>query len=173
MSTPTETLTSLLKLPSEVLRLRLASANLAMTGSKRDQAVRLHDHLRQNPPTGQPRSRRTSRRHATPIPTPPQAQINVSEEESGGGTDLNGSNSNSNSNSSDSGSSLEDEDRAVHCRAGRQSSRSPTGGAERRETEPVRPPRSERPHAHQNSRRGHRSPLSPLRRHSGRSRSSL
>ena len=71
MSTPTETLTSLLKLPSEVLRLRLASANLAMTGSKGDQAVRLRDHLRQNPPTDQPRSRRTSRRHATPIPTPP------------------------------------------------------------------------------------------------------
>ena len=47
---------------------------------------------------------------------------------------------------------------------------SPTGGAERRETGPVRPPRSERPHSHQDSRRGHRS---PLRRHSGRSRSPL
>ena len=88
MTTHTETLTSLLKLPSEVLRLRLAGANLAMNGSKRDQARRLWDHIRQNPPTDQRRSRRQTRERGhgttttTSQPSQQHTQANIAEEES-------------------------------------------------------------------------------------------
>ena len=157
MTTHTETLTSLLKLPSEVLRLRLAGANLAMNGSKRDQARRLWDHIRQNPPTDQRRSRRQTRERGhgttttTSQPSQQHTRANIAEEESNSsGDDGNDTDDGSNPRGSSSGSegsdsSLEDDDRAVLRRVGQTSRNrrgSPASGAVRRQEADKNPARS-------------------------------
>ena len=157
MTTHTETLTSLLKLPSEVLRLRLAGANLAMNGSKRDQARRLWDHIRQNPPTDQRRSRRQTRERGhgttttTSQPSQQHTQANIAEKESNSSGD-NGNNTDDGSNplgsssgSEGSDSSLEDDDQAVLRRVGQTSRNrhgSPASGAVRRQEADKNPARS-------------------------------
>ena len=131
-----ETLTSLMKLPVEVLRLRLSSANLDMTGSKKERATRLYRHLRARPPPDQ-RQRRTDQRpqHQETGPTSRQPRRQNEQEHpntgDGGARDapVQRMSGDSNSDSDSAGQlsssedqedsesdALDDDDRAVHRR---------------------------------------------------------
>ena len=77
-----KTITSLLKLPAEVLRLRLSGANLDMSSSKKERATRLYHHLRSRPLPDQ-RRRRTDQRQQPQQPTSATPHSGVAEESPG------------------------------------------------------------------------------------------
>ena len=113
-----ETLTSLMKLPTEVLRLRLSGANLDMSGSKKQRATRLYHHLRSRPLPDQ-RRRRTDQRQrsqedARNVEQPtPQDTEESSSGTSDGDTEGAPAGSSSGTNQDSDSEGIDDDDRAV------------------------------------------------------------